>query len=78
MITCVRIHSANVRIYNAGYCIRLSTSTFHTFLQKKFKHFNFILSGFERGIIIWGWLFGHSEREIEAKTGYPKAQYMTQ
>src|SRR6185437_12919433 len=27
----------------------------------------------ERGIIIGAWLFDHSEREIEAKTGYAKS-----
>ena len=27
----------------------------------------------ERGLIIGGWLFVHSEREIEKKTGYPKS-----
>ena len=26
------------------------------------------LTEFERGLIIGGWLFGHSEREIEEKT----------
>src|SRR5688572_29993593 len=31
------------------------------------------LTEFDRGIIIGGWLFGHSEREIEAKTGHPKS-----
>ena len=36
------------------------------------------LTEFECGIIIGAWLFDHSEREIEAKTAMPKAQYMTQ
>ena len=65
------IHSVNARIYNAGYCIRLSASSFHTFLLT----FSEIaeLTEFERGIIIGGWLFGHTEREIEAKTGHPKS-----
>ena len=31
------------------------------------------LTEFERGLIIGGWLFGHSEREIEEKTGHPKS-----
>ena len=31
------------------------------------------LTEFERGVIIGGWLFEHSEREIEAKTGHPKS-----
>ena len=31
------------------------------------------LNEFERGLIIGGWLFGHSEREIEEKTGHPKS-----
>ena len=31
------------------------------------------LTAFERGVIIGGWLFEHSEREIEAKTGHPKS-----
>ena len=31
------------------------------------------LTEFERGIIIGAWLFDHSEREIEAKTGYAKS-----
>ena len=30
------------------------------------------LTEFERGVIIGGWMFGHSEREIEEKTGHPK------
>lgn len=30
------------------------------------------LTEFERGVIIGGWIFGHSEREIEEKTGHPK------
>lgn len=30
------------------------------------------LTEFERGVIIGGWLFGHSEREIEEKTDHPK------
>jgi len=30
------------------------------------------LTEFERGVIVGGWLFGHSEREIEEKTGHPK------
>ena len=30
------------------------------------------LTEFERGVIIGGWIFGHSEREIEEKTGQPK------
>ena len=37
-----------------------------------------IMTEFERRIIIGAWLFDHSEREIEAKTAMPKAQYMTQ
>jgi hypothetical protein len=31
------------------------------------------LTEFEHGIIIGAWLFDHSEREIEAKTGYAKS-----
>ena len=30
------------------------------------------LTEFERGVIIGGWIFGHSEREIEEKTDHPK------
>ena len=79
MITCVHIHSVNAHIYDAGYCIRLFASSFHTFLQKKNQALQLIISEmselteFERGIIIGGWLFGHTEREIEAITGHPKS-----
>ena len=31
------------------------------------------LTEFEHGIIIGAWLFDHSEREIETKTGYAKS-----
>jgi hypothetical protein len=50
----------------------------HIFVKKS-KHFVYLLvnmaelTEFERGIIIGGWLFGHSEREIEKKTGLPKS-----
>lgn len=30
------------------------------------------LTEFERGVIIGGWMFGHTEREIQQKTGHPK------
>lgn len=56
----------------------LLLSLFTNFLRK-IQAFHFILSEmaelteFERGVIIGGWLFGHSEREIEVKTGHPKS-----
>ena len=52
---------------------------FTHFCKKKNQALQLILSEmselteFERGIIIRGWLFGHTEQEIEAITGHPKS-----
>jgi transposase len=65
--------------YNAERCISTWYFLFSQILCEKSKHFIFILSEmaelteFERGVIIGGWLFGHSERDIEVKTGHPKS-----
>src|SRR5438128_11245962 len=68
----------NAHIYNVRRCIDLLPLPSLRF-TKKIQAFYFILSEmaelteFERGVIIGGWLFEHSEREIEAKTGHPKS-----
>ena len=36
------------------------------------------LTKFERGLIIGGWLFDHTKRESEEKTGVQSQQYMIQ
>ena len=69
----------NARIYNVRRCIRLVTRHFLTFFQINSSIYPILsetteLTKFERGVITEGWwLFGHTEREIEAKTGQRKS-----